>query len=46
VLLYNYEKPEAQSTLKGLSEEGFGLCWNPKEKGILAGASGKDVCLW
>jgi histone-binding protein RBBP4 len=45
VLLFNFEK-EGYHTLKGLEEEGFGLSWNPLQKGLLAGATGKTICLW
>jgi hypothetical protein len=32
--------------LRGLSEEGFGLSWNPNQKGILVAATGETLCLW
>jgi hypothetical protein len=32
--------------LKGLSNEGFGLSWNPTQKGLLVGATGETICLW
>lgn len=36
-----------QAELKGHTLEGFGLCWNPHEKGQLAtGSEDKTVRLW
>lgn len=32
--------------LNGLEEEGFGLSWNPNQKGILTAASGTTICIW
>lgn len=47
VLIYNYEgTSEVKQTLKGLTEEGFGLSWNPNTQGMIAAATGKDVCVW
>ena len=40
------EGKEPVSTLRGLSEEGFGLTWNPLQKGVLVAATGQTLCLW
>jgi WD40 repeat protein len=32
--------------LSGLAEEGFGMSWSVKQKGLLAAASGTQLCLW
>jgi len=37
--------PEAE--LRGHTKEGFGLCWNPHEKGqLVTGSEDKTVRLW
>lgn len=38
---------EPQAELRGHKKEGYGLCWNPHEKGQLAtGSEDTTVCLW
>lgn len=50
VALFKYnddaDNQSSFQTLSGLEEEGFGLSWNPLQKGLLAGASGREICLW
>jgi histone-binding protein RBBP4 len=36
-----------QAELRGHTKEGFGLCWNPHEKGqLVTGSEDKTVRLW
>ena len=48
IAVYNYDEPEGKShlTLRGLEDEGFGMCWNLQQRGILAGATGQKLCIW
>ena len=46
VLIYHYDEAiegvqRAKTTLKGLSQEGFGIAWNSEQKNILVGATGQ-----
>lgn len=47
VALYNFDgESTPYATLMGLTEEGFGLCWSPLQKGQLVAATAQTVCLW
>lgn len=48
IALYNADgkNKEPSSVLRGLSDEGFGLSWNPNQKGVLVAATGSTMCLW
>jgi histone-binding protein RBBP4 len=47
ISLYNYDtSSEPVATLRGLDSEGFGLSWNPNQKGVIVAATGQTICLW
>ena len=46
VLVFTLGHAQPSFELKGLEGEGFGLSWNPLQKGVLVGATGTSVCLW
>eukprot|EP00347_Sterkiella_histriomuscorum_P005399 403356762 len=34
------------TVLSGLEDEGFGMSWNPNQRGVLAAATGTTICIW